>query len=188
METSPYFELLNTTNGQLCIFRDNIKPLNGFSRGELERSAVVKGLKFMLNSENVEVSHDDSGAPYLVSHSDLEVSISHSKGWFALQCSKQCPVGVDIQVFHSEGLKKGRSYFVNDSEEEKWELTDLELHLIWSVKEACYKRMKGGVVEYKSSMTVIEIGEEVMKVSLEENIYHFAYRVHKDYVLVYSLN
>ena len=75
---------------------------------------------------------------------------------------------------------------MNLREEELLQLTDLNLHLVWSAKEAIYKYRKGKVENYKESMTVLEIAKNILLVDLDGEQVQCAFQVEKEYVLVYT--
>jgi phosphopantetheinyl transferase len=172
--------------GQVAVFYDGTDQDLRADRRSHERSFVRKCLEKLIGESNLEIAHTELGAPYIQRLPHLELSLSHSKNWYAIQTSQKKNVGIDIQVIRKEGLFNGRSYFVNLREEELLQLTDLNLHLVWSAKEAIYKYRKGKVENYKESMTVLEIAKNILLVDLDGEQVQCAFQVEKEYVLVYT--
>jgi 4'-phosphopantetheinyl transferase len=90
------------------------------------------------------IAYQRNGKPY-IPDSDLQISISHTKGYAALLISTIPFVGVDIE-HHSSRVLKIRKKFMHPAEEqrlqilqltEKEELLAILLH--WCAKEALFK-------------------------------------------------
>lgn len=180
-------KIFDDRNGEVAIFFDRTDEKLRKNRREHERSVVLQCFQQLLGTNNLELCHADSGAPYLSSHSEYEISVSHSKNWYAVQLSKSKNVGIDIQVFRKDGLQKGYSYFVNDREEKSIELSDENLHLIWSAKEAVYKYKKGKIELYKESITVTNICDNTLSVEVESDDLECFFEMTENYTLVYVL-
>jgi len=172
--------------GEVAVFYDGTDQELRADRRSHERSFVLKCLEKLIGQPNLKIAHTELGAPYIESLPQLGLSLSHSKNWYALQASKEKNVGIDIQVLRKESLYKGRSYFVNQKEEENVEMTDLNLHLVWSAKEAIYKYRKGKVDNYKEAMTVTEIAKDFIVVDHDGDQIQCAYKVEEEYVLVFT--
>ena len=173
-------------NSVVFVFREHLneRPIGPVKRKH-QRMFVRRCLSEILNQDNVNLEHLDNGAPYLPEYPDQYISISHSKEWYAIQLSKVDEVGVDIQLI-KENIFEGRSYFVNREEKENIDLTNLNLNLIWSTKEALYKLKKGEVDHYKDSITVIKIEESYIIARVDAEIISCGYKIMDDMVLVYT--
>lgn len=123
----------------------------GTSKKVLEQEAV-RSLLHTLEIQQPEVGHHPNGAPFLHSHPEKYVSISHSKGWVAVMLSNR-PVGVDIEV-KNEHLIAGQDYFINVNEQAFSQ--DLKaLQLIWCAKEAYYKYCQGNINDLKEEVSIV---------------------------------
>lgn len=142
---------------------------NGEKKRDLEKNEVRKSLQ-MLGFDSV-VGYKENGQPYLEKFPDLFVSISHSKGWFAVCVSEQ-PVGIDIEQ-ENPRILEGASYFVNDREQHF--TNDLRaLHLVWGAKEAFYKLKEGKIGDLKNEVTLLSIEEDkTLKLEFETTVYDF---------------
>ncbi len=112
------------------------------------------------------LSYKNTGQPIIQSNSYSHISISHSKNIFSIYLSNE-PVGIDVQHF-KETLVKGMKYFVN-SEEYQLELTPFHLLLIWSAKEAFYKKKGGAIADVVKEVTVKRINEDKQCINVEYN-------------------
>ncbi len=151
---------------------------------EYQRS-VVKQIVWELLGEEITINHKESGAPFIVEFPEKNISISHSQDYYAIQLSDKNKVGVDIQVF-KKNLAKGRDYFVNEWEEKSLDLTELNLHLVWSAKEAFYKLQEGDIEKYKDEMIVREIGVNQIMIENDGVRFNLSYQFSEHFVLVHS--
>ena len=170
---------------KVVLFRSDEKAVNSeMTKADLQRKITLGCTQILLN-DSVKIGHLPSGAPVL-SGIEMEISISHSNDLYAIYLSKLDEVGVDVQVIR-EKIYNGRSYFVNDSEESQFEMNSKNLHLIWSAKEAIYKLRKGEIDQYKESITVKEIGDDHLLVTIENEEVKCGYTYSEEYVLVFTL-
>ena len=86
---------------------------SGENKRELEKQGVRESLLKL--GFDTAVLYRESGQPYLEHYPEFFVSISHSKGWFAVYVAVH-PVGIDIEV-ENPRIKEGASYFVNEQEQ-----------------------------------------------------------------------
>lgn len=109
-------------------------------------------LKEMLG-QNFLIGYDSERKPHLTS-SDTELSISHSGAYVCVYLNERAPVGVDIQQM-KPSISKGSFYFLNE-EEQQWvdPENNLEMHLIWSGKEAVFKYAGDAAVDLKKHITI----------------------------------
>ena len=147
--------------------RENFEVLN------LLHSISPKGL----------LKHLESGAPIITNSKFSHISISHYRGWYALFLSIK-PVGVDIQPL-SKSLSKGTFYFLNKNEKQFNE--ELDLHLIWSAKEAFYKMLHGNIENLKEDVTIKEINRPQYEITInyQQKEYLLYYQINSSYVLVW---
>lgn len=140
---------------------------NGENKRELEKSGVRESLLEL--GFNTPVLYRENGQPYLEYYPEFFLSVSHSKGWFAVYVAVQ-PVGIDIEV-ENPRIKEGTSYFVNENEQSF--VGDLQaLHLIWGAKEAFYKLKEGAISDLKNEVTLISIEpDNRLKVLFEQQLY-----------------
>jgi phosphopantetheinyl transferase (holo-ACP synthase) len=170
---------------EVTIFRSsNWEHPIGLTKMEIQRKVTNKCLISILN-KSAQIVHAPSGAPYVEGDENLQISISHSNEWYAIYLSSEHPVGVDIQTI-KKNIYKGRSYFVNEFEENNFSMDAKNLHLIWSAKEAVYKLKKGEVMDYKESITVKGITDKNITVMIDEEQIECSYVFSSDYSLVFT--
>lgn len=116
-----------------------------------EKLAVRALLKHLLNSD-INIEYSETGKPCL-KNSNLQISISHTRGYAAVAISVKNNIGIDIEKI-SDKVEKVRSKFINSNEyiSEKNELTHLLLH--WSAKESIYKALNQEGVELKEDVSI----------------------------------
>lgn len=176
--------IINNPGSTVAYFRqENYEALlkSGSDKRELEREGV-KRLLDELGYAGLSVGYKTSGQPYLQESPELYLSVSHSKGWFAVMVGT-VPVGVDIQIY-SERLQAGQDYFRNDREI-AFENDEQALHLIWCAKEAFYKWKEGEIADLKEDFSVIEINENTVLADYAENRYSLNYRSFEKAFLVF---
>ncbi len=177
---------LKENRGDVFVFEwigdDDVQQKN---KGQFQRDVIRFFLKNELNIES-EIAYHKSGAPFL-KDSNLFISISHSGFFFAVQLSVVDCVGVDIQVFKSL-ISRGYSYFVNEQEEIKHELNELNLHLIWCAKECVYKLKKGKIKNYREDISIVEIESDLITVGVYTKEIKCRYILERDLVLVFVDN
>lgn len=176
--------IINNPGSRIAYFRqeDYEECLkNGANKRDLEREGVGCLLK-ELGYDFFSIRHKPSGQPYLDQHPELYLSVSHSKGWFAVMIGS-VPVGVDIQVY-SERLKSGQDYFRNEREI-AFENNDEALHLIWCAKEAFYKWKEGEITDLKEDMSIVEIGERTLVAEVSGIQYLLKYELVETAFLVF---
>lgn len=153
----------------------------------LEKAAVRVLLKTLIGSEQ-QIKYHDSGKPYL-SGNELNISITHTKGYAALALSKSDRLGIDIERI-SERVKKIKTKFISDQEYIDPHNETLHLLLHWSAKETMYKALDKEGVDLKEHLSIkkfipekknnIEAFETYTKESHQFNIQYFA---EENYVL-----
>lgn len=156
----------------------------GRNKVDFQREVIHNCLCDILEASDFEIFRNENGAPYFNDESMPFLSISHSNNWFAVQLCEEDRVGVDIQVIKSD-IEKGMRYFVNEREEERLELNNLNLNIIWAAKEAVYKYKRGYLEFYKEAMTVVEIEKDFLFVEVGNEKVKCAYLIEEDFVLVF---
>lgn len=179
--------IINNPDFVLAYFKlENYEELlrGGINKRDLEKQEVRKLLD-ELGYGDLQIAYKKNGQPCFELQPNLFLSISHSKGWFAIIVGKK-PVGIDIQVY-SERLKAGQDYFRNDKEIEFSE-NDRALHLIWCMKEAFYKWKEGEIADLKEDVSLRKIKEETLLVDFERTEYLLKYQLIEDAFLVFLCN
>ena len=105
-------------------------------RREAERQAIRSLIAETLGEDAV-LSHHDDGAPYLSSHPDIYISISHCIDRCVLAVSPE-PVGVDIETARPT-LERIASKFLTPAEQARGPYPLITLMQLWSAKEAVFK-------------------------------------------------
>lgn len=92
-----------------------------------------------LTNSNAEILYKSNGAPYIL-HSGFNLSITHTKGWVAVQVDSKRLPGIDIEYRSDRILKvahkfiaESESHFISESEKLSY------YNVIWCAKEALYK-------------------------------------------------
>jgi len=140
---------LNTANGRIIISYE--EPISNEKKRVFEKRVIYK-LISILDIQPADLHYGERGNPELLT-SPLNISISHSKGWFAVYIGNSA-IGIDIQDQKSN-ISKAKSFFLN-KHEIQWS-TDIDLHLIWSSKEVIYKILKGDVEDVMINVIILEI-------------------------------
>jgi phosphopantetheinyl transferase len=136
---------------RLCNYHDYIIKSGKI---EVQRAAVLCVLENQLET-HFELTHNSKGAPLLKNTLFHEISISHSKGLFAVYLSTEKKVGVDVELIKTIN-KRSLNYFLNIVELKRlW--SEKELLMIWCAKEAYYKLKKGKVDDLTNEATVTNI-------------------------------
>ena len=178
---------LTSEDGQseIIVFAHSGNSDLSMNKTQHQCTVVEKCLAQILDCEVVEVGHHPSGAPFLPAFKEHRISISHSENLYAIQLSQTKNVGIDVQVIKKD-LFEGRSYFVNDDEEKNLNLTNENLYLIWSAKEAVYKLKKGEIKKYKEGMTVLEIGSTSLVVRVDDEVINCSFSIQEDFLVLYT--
>ncbi|MCO5269013.1 MAG: 4'-phosphopantetheinyl transferase superfamily protein [Brumimicrobium sp.] len=155
------------------------------SKQEVERDEILKKIQHYF--PGAIVKHQNGGPAIIKNSKFLNISISHSQGLYAIYLSNE-NIGIDIQRYKGE-LSKGRNYFINEREE--CFLSDEQaLYLIWSAKEAFYKKMGGEIPDLKNNVTILSIQTPIKQIVLEHDnkLYKLSYLESKQFVLMWTLN
>ena len=171
---------LNTVNGKIIVSFD--EPSSNEQKRSYEKR-IINNLFCSLNIQPSDVQYGEKGNPELLI-SPFNISISHSKGWFAVYIGNSA-IGIDIQVQKSN-ISSGKSFFLN-KHEIQWS-TDIDLHLIWSAKEVIYKILKGDIEDVMINVIVLEIDHLNHKIKAQyfDSNFDLFFDVFDSVVLVYN--
>lgn len=179
--------LVDTSHSKAIVWKDDSyfeKLENGHKKRQVEKEEI----KRMLSSidENLILKNQTNGAPHIQHSSYSNISISHYGGHYALYLSDK-PVGIDIQTF-KDSLMKGRHYFVNQDEELTLDLTKINLHLIWTAKEAFYKKHSGEIEDLKNEVSILKMDEQKKLIHLkyQEEVYMLNFTLFDEYVVTWT--
>lgn len=146
-----------------------------------------------LSGLDVQIAYKPNGAPYL-NHSHLNISITHTKGWLAIQASSVFDVGVDIE-YKSDRIVKIAHKFMAESEiafVEELQMVDY-LNLIWCTKETLYKiaHIEGAIFTDNFIVEPFEIGPKgsiIGNVVFGNSIitHRLGYEINDNWYLVYK--
>lgn len=99
------------------------------------------------------IGYDKERKPHIVG-SETEISMSHSGKYVCVYLREGASVGVDIQQM-KPSISKGAFYFLNDQELQWANLEDnLQMHLIWSAKEAVFKYAGDASIDLKKHIII----------------------------------
>ncbi|MTB49705.1 4'-phosphopantetheinyl transferase superfamily protein [Lewinella sp. W8] len=141
--------------------------------------------------ERGELIKDDSGKPHLVD-SIFHVSISHTVD-YAAAIAHPNPCGIDVQRIVPRIVKLADK-FVNTAErsqlKDRHEL--VQLHLIWSAKEAMYKAFGRRKLDFKEHLTVNledfspdnSRATAMLRKGNAEMVFDLTYQINPDFVMV----
>lgn len=158
---------------------------NAMVKSDGKKAVENREIKKMLQTigfEDFSLKHKETGQPYLEG-SLKHLSISHSKGWFALALSMNS-IGIDIEPIRSS-IEKGTSYFLNEVDVKK-SFTVKELHIIWGAKEALFKQLSGKIENLKKEVTTVEINSNYILLEFNQYTFRFNYLFIDDVCLVWG--
>ncbi len=145
---------LETLNG----FKSMKKQVEWMS-GRFAVKKLVSASSPGLAEEDVVVSYEKEGAPYLKEHPHIHISISHSNAWAAAAVSENGGrvIGVDMEKVE----RKNPAFIVKAafSDREKRELknpSNYDIYKIWTIKEAYLKFIKKGLNESLKKVEVLD--------------------------------
>lgn len=157
------FHFINMPHYRVALGKVNAEEYTqckGTTKRALEK-LQIEALFQQLNLDYAQLTYNELGKP---EYPNACVSISHSKGWFAVAVSEQ-PIGLDIE-FPRANLAAGSSYFVNDREAK---IDDLLA--IWTAKEAFFKLFGGKIADLKENVVIVEVTQNAIKVRYADNIF-----------------
>lgn len=139
-----------------------------------------------------DIEYDEKGKPFV---NRKKISVSHTPEFAGLFLAEPeaGEIGLDVEKI-AERIRKISNRFMNDFEKAKYALEDLEtLTLIWSAKEALYKKHGGESTFFASRQKVLELDRTLNRITAEVQIgsntftEQLGYQIIKDSVLVYTL-
>lgn len=163
---------------------------NGIHRSSFEtkrayEDQVVQEMLLAILGD-VQVDHESNGAPFIKSHPELHISISHSENWFAIYISEKQSVGVDIEI-HSQQIDKTENYFLTKAESERLQPNSDELHVCWGIKESVFKMLRGNVKSLKEDVEIISIDQDRAIAKLKNKKIELRFEQSKVFTLVYTI-
>jgi phosphopantetheinyl transferase len=186
MKSDTQMYLFDTPNSKLIIWKDEMyfdKLEQGLKKREIEKQQVSEKLTTI--DKGLILKYHPNSAPYAENSEFTHVSISHYRSYFSIYLSKS-PIGVDIQEF-KDSLVKGKHYFINKSEESALALTKVNSHLIWTAKEAFYKKCSGEIEDLKNEVSIMDIDEaqKLIRLKYQEEIFMLNFVVFNEYVVTW---
>ena len=178
---APFFshEEISTING----FRALKKQIEWISGRYLIKQMIQQLFLKSASLDQIILSYLEQGAPFLTSHPDLPVSLSHSNNYTAAACckDKKKTLGIDIEKI----AKKPDVYFMKTAftQNEILNLKDdaLEIFKNWTIKEAYLKYIQKGFNESLHRVEVIN--NEILHNNKKINVDIFSTIINDDYVL-----
>lgn len=163
---------------------DELKDLAAikFEIRKQESLAARLALKHLLNEHGYnyhQIFKDEFGKPHLKDH-DIQISISHTKGYGAAAINLVGPIGIDIE-HHRDQIRRISKKFLHTSEI-KWASNDIiKLTKIWCAKEALYKLHGRTQLIFAEQLIVADPLKSTLSVGkiIDEHD-------HRDYTLTFS--
>ena len=140
----------------MCSIPNNELEELSMMRSEARRKEklAVRALLGEIFDDKVYLGHHDNGRPFL-HNSAQEISISHSNRFVAIITHRDEALGIDIESLDRDFSAVEKKAL---SEDEKDDLSDrnrkLQLAIIWSAKEAIFKRMSILDVDYAEQIEI----------------------------------
>ena len=155
---------------------------------QLEWTAVRVLLYTMLGRQ-VPILYHENGAPYLPKDEQMDISISHTRGYAAVALTTKGVIGIDIEQI-SNRVQRVKSRFVRDDESAET-ITSMLLH--WSAKETAYKMLHRTNVDFLQHLSIQPFPEQEEGTLLlretrtdDKRTLSVNYKVFPDFVLTYS--
>ena len=155
---------------------------------QLEWTAVRVLLYTMLGRQ-VPILYHDNGAPDLPKDEQMDISISHTRGYAAVALTTSGVIGIDIEQI-SNRVERVKSRFVRDDESAET-ITSMLLH--WSAKETAYKMLHRTNVDFLQHLSIQPFPEQEEGTLLlretrtdDKRTLSVNYKVFPDFVLTYS--
>lgn len=139
----------------LATHRYDVSLVDKKNEGRRAEWLAVRLLVKQLFGDDCEVAYHPTGRPYL-KHSDVHISISHTKGYAAVAYHSISPIGMDIEQISSRVERIAHRFTSPDESTyiDSCEASEREMyHLInWSAKESLYKLYDSpGMAEFKEA-------------------------------------
>ncbi len=173
------YEEISTING----FKALKKQVEWISGRYLIKQMMQQLFLRNTSLDQITFSYHDQGAPFLTTHPDLPVSLSHSNDYTASACCKdpKKTLGIDIEKI----TKKPDANFMKIAFT-KNEILNLkndaaQIFKNWTIKEAYLKYIKKGFNESLHRVEVIN--NEIFHNSIKIDVDVFSTYINGDYVL-----
>ena len=153
------------------------------SRQQFERRVVNEIVSDIIGERSVH--HHSNGAPYFKTRPELNISISHSRNWFALYISSRSPVGIDIEV-QTPNMAKTQSYFLGQTELDCLKPNEQELQICWGIKEAIYKMYQGNIQSIKEDIEILKILDKQAFARVKDQEVALISEQHANFTMVYT--
>jgi len=145
---------------------DDLLNLSSIPNEELEELALIRNaarrkeklaVRALLNKVfdgKVYLGHHDNGRPYL-QNSLIEISISHTNRFVSILTHPEESVGIDIESLNRNySAVEKRALSLEELDYLSDRDRDLQLAIIWSAKEAVFKRMSRSDIDFSSQIIV----------------------------------
>ena len=160
------------------------------SEGRILEWTAVRVLLCDMLDRQVPILYHENGAPYLPEYENLDISISHTRGYVAVALAEQGEIGIDVEQM-GEKAERVRHKFVRDDEEAD---TLVKLLLHWSAKETAFKILNRNNVDFLKHLRVLpfQLDGDEGRFQLQETktddeqLMNIDYKVFPDFVLTYS--
>lgn len=151
----------------------------------------VRRLFHELGYRHSDIRYYPTGRPY-VAGSNLQISISHTRGYVAIALQKESPIGIDIEQM-GEKVYRVRAKFLSSSElasiaHDSDEIKNLLIH--WSAKESIFKLIDHEGIDFAEHLHILPytISNEGFIHGTESftdkgQKFHIKYRLFSDFVL-----
>lgn len=124
--------------------------------GDTRRTAETRAVARAVASLNLtpDIAHTPDGAPFLTSHPDLTLSVSHSLTTVAVAVADH-PVGIDIEAPRQQLAAVAERFL--DPDEQQAANGDINALLrAWTAKEAVYKTLRRTAVDFARDIRLID--------------------------------
>lgn len=172
----------------------DISTIEAPSKRELEANGIRMLLNKLFNNKECVLAYQESGKPYLKSHSE-HISISHSHAKIAICVNEKESTGIDIELIRDKVFTIAHK-FLRDEERSDVEESDIEKLLVyWAAKETLFKIHGERNINFKHHICVKpfeyhnqggELQGEIVLPDYKKN-YTLHYQKIGDYILVYPL-
>ncbi|HEY1039493.1 MAG TPA: 4'-phosphopantetheinyl transferase superfamily protein [Bacteroidia bacterium] len=131
----------------------DISTIEASSKRELEAKGIQLLLSTLFNTEKCILAYEESGKPYLKSHSE-HISISHSHDKVAIIVNKDEATGIDIELIRDKVFTVAHK-FLTDAERADLKKEEVEKYLVyWAAKETLFKIRGDRSVNFKQNLFV----------------------------------
>ncbi len=160
------------------------------SSGRILEWVAVRVLLYTMLGRQVPIEYKENGAPLLPDYENLDISISHTRGYVAVALTERGGIGIDIEQ-KGPKVERVKQRFIRDDESAE---TLIKMLIHWSAKETAYKVLQRRKVDFLKHLRVSPFEEnEEGVVTLHEmktddlQTMEIQYKVFPEFVLTYSL-